>query len=39
VPAAPAVVDISRLQHEFGWRPARVETVIGPWLRDMAQAS
>jgi len=39
VPAAPAVVDISRLQHEFGWRPARVENVIGPWLRNMAQAS
>lgn len=35
--AAPAVVDISRLQQEFGWRPARVDTVVGPWLRDMAQ--
>jgi len=37
--AEPAVVDIRRLQDEFGWRPARLETVLTPWLEEMAQAS
>lgn len=32
----PAVVDIRRLQDEFGWRPARPADVITPWLREMA---
>lgn len=34
--AEPAVVDIRRLQEEFGWRPARLEAVITPWLEQMA---
>ncbi|MCZ8253923.1 MAG: NAD-dependent epimerase/dehydratase family protein [Hylemonella sp.] len=38
VASGSAVVDIGRLQQDFGWRPARLEDVIGPWLRDMAEA-
>lgn len=34
--AAPAVIDIDRLQQDFHWRPARVTSVIAPWLTDMA---
>ena len=37
--AEPAVVDIHRLQDEFGWRPARLAAVLTPWLEQMAQAS
>lgn len=34
-----AVVDVRRLQQDFGWRPARLENVISPWLQAMAEAS
>ncbi len=34
----PVVVDIRRLEDEFGWRPARPADVITPWLRQMAGA-
>lgn len=34
--AAPAVIDIDRLERDFSWRPARVTSVIAPWLTDMA---
>lgn len=32
---APAVIDIRRLEEEFGWRPRRLEAIVGPWLREM----
>jgi len=32
---APAVVDITRLQSEFGWKPALLSEVINPWLEKM----
>lgn len=34
-----AVVDVQRLQQDFGWRPARLEGVIAPWLQKMTETS
>lgn len=31
-PPPPAVINIRRLQDEFGWTPASVEARLGPWL-------
>lgn len=38
-PAVPgsAVVDVRRLQQDLGWRPARLEDVVIPWLREMTE--
>ncbi|MBX9872328.1 MAG: NAD-dependent epimerase/dehydratase family protein [Burkholderiaceae bacterium] len=34
-----AVVDVRRLQQDFGWRPAPLEDVIAPWLQKMTETS
>lgn len=34
-----AGVDVRRLQQDFGWRPARLEDVIAPWLQKMTETS
>ncbi|MFO6421468.1 NAD-dependent epimerase/dehydratase family protein [Hylemonella sp. W303a] len=32
-----AVVDICRLREDFGWQPAGLEAVIGPWLNNIGK--